>query len=172
MRTAPLSFVLALLVVSSADLARADWVANAPASCRGITPTQIPAFTPYASNGNDTYSFHFVCPLSLNAISATGINVSGVGVTYNDVSSTDAFYCWTEFTSYAGDHYVGTAVYTCSTDGGCADNSGVSYTGMSHLLLNVPTGGVWVDDSFAVHCVVPKKTSGGQMSGIVLFNAG
>jgi hypothetical protein len=171
MRSAMLSIPVMLLLLSSSGLARADYVSNAAASCRGVTYGQSPIYTPFATNANP-YSIHVVCPLSMNSTSSSGLYFNSVMVKYNDASPTDAFYCWTEFTSFAGDPIPGTPMYTCDQDGGCPTDSDALHTGQGYYLnLDLPSGAMWIDDSVAVHCVIPKP-SNGQASGLYVLVAG
>lgn len=170
MRLSSTLSVAMLALLTFASKTQADVVSNAATSCRSVSTGAI-KYTPYLGNDSDTSPLHVVCPLSLNDISYVGGYFSQVIVRYKDVSTTDPFYCWTESTPYNGNTVAGSITkFACSQPGGCDDNTYVSETGQgNYLLLDVARGGIWIDDSFALHCNIPKRSGVGQLSGLYVY---
>lgn len=171
MRPTTLSGIALVSVMLVAGTVRADFVSNAATSCRVFdNQSGFVQRRPFLQNAGDGGEMHVVCPLSLNSIPSVGGYLSAIIVRYKDSNPTDPFYCWTESTPYNGMTVRGsTTKYSCQQAGGCDDNTYASYTGQgNYLALDVARYGIWLDDSFAVHCVIPKR-SASQASGLYVY---
>jgi hypothetical protein len=162
------SLFISLLLV--AGTAYADWVTSSTASCRSSGTGFIGRYSPFLRNVDYTLAAHVVCPLSLNSTLTPSVDVNEIIVRYKDASPTDPFYCWTARTSSDGTTTSGSTKYTCSTGGGC-DSYTVTETGQgNHLSLDLPVGQIGIDDSYTVHCIIPKLFVG-EESGLYVYYA-